>query len=124
MAGTRVLLRGHYNPTNWTRKYPNLQTIKLSEMFRGFKAGSSVLICTQCIRTIGKTARLEKKAVLKAELAATLSASSGQVKAAAPAVDEKVEAPKKEAKPVKKPAAAKAKADEGKAAPKAKKEAK
>jgi hypothetical protein len=25
MGGERKLLRGHYNPVNWSRKYPNLQ---------------------------------------------------------------------------------------------------
>lgn len=106
MAGTRILLRGHYNPTNWTRKYPNLQATRIPEGgFAGMKAGTQVLVCTQCIRTFGKTARLEKKAVIKKELAAK--------KAAAPVVEKKVEAPKVEAKPKKE-----------KAAPKAKKEAK
>ena len=36
MAGTRKLLRGHYNPTNWTRKYPNLQKTLLPNGKRGF----------------------------------------------------------------------------------------
>ena len=44
MAGTRTLLRGHYNPTNWTRKYPNLQKATLPNGGRG-------LACTKCIRT-------------------------------------------------------------------------
>lgn len=95
MAGTRILLRGHYNPTNWSRKYPNLQVTTTPK-------GERVLACTQCIRTFGKAARLEKKAALKAELAAK--------KAATPVAEKKAEAPKAE-KP-------KAKA------PKAKKEAK
>jgi hypothetical protein len=96
MAGTRILLRGHYNPTNWTRKYPNLQVTTTPK-------GERVLACTQCIRTFGKTARLEKKAIVKAELAAK--------KAAAPVAEVKAEAPKKPAK-------------KEKAAPKAKKESK
>lgn len=96
MAGTRILLRGHYNPTNWTRKYPNLQVTTSPK-------GERVLACTQCIRTFGKTARLEKKAVVKAELAAK--------KAAALVAEVKAEAPKKPAK-------------KEKTAPKAKKESK
>ena len=47
MAGTRRLLRGHYNPVNWTRKYPNLQKIKLPD-------GKRILACTQCKRTLAK----------------------------------------------------------------------
>ena len=47
MAGTRILLRGHYNPTNWTRKHPNLQKTKRPD-------GTRVLACTACIRTMAK----------------------------------------------------------------------
>lgn len=47
MVGTRVLLRGHYNPTNWTRKYPNLQKHKLP-------SGKSGLVCTNCLKTMVK----------------------------------------------------------------------
>lgn len=53
MAGTRVLLRGHYNPTNWTRKYPNLQRTRLA-------SGVRVLVCTQCLRSKNKPAMKEK----------------------------------------------------------------
>ncbi len=112
MAGTRILLRGHYNPTNWSRKFPNLQRIRLPAAKAGFKQGESVLVCTQCIRTFGKTARIEKKKALKAE------------KASKAAAEPKVETPKVEAKPkaeVKKekaPATAEAKAGK----PNAKKE--
>lgn len=61
MGGTRKLLRGHYNPTNWSRKYPNLQTVRIPEGgFKGLAAGRQVLACTRCIRTFGKAARLEK----------------------------------------------------------------
>lgn len=55
MAGTRHLLRGHYNPTNWTRKYPNLQSIKLPNSKR-------VLVCTKCRRTLNK---VPKKIIIK-----------------------------------------------------------
>lgn len=48
MAGTRVLLRGHYNPTNWTRKYPNLQKTRLA-------SGVRALVCTQCLKGLHKT---------------------------------------------------------------------
>ena len=50
MVGHRKLLRGHYNPTNWTRKYPNLQKTTLPD-------GKKVLICTQCMRTLAKKAK-------------------------------------------------------------------
>ncbi len=46
IRGKRVLLRGHYNPVEKSRKYPNLQ----SAMFEGKKAK----ICTRCIRTLAK----------------------------------------------------------------------
>ena len=45
MVGTRVLLRGHYNPTNWSRKYPNLQKAKLA-------SGKTGLVCTKCIKKL------------------------------------------------------------------------
>ena len=47
MQGKRKLLRGHYNPVNWSRKYPNLQYAKVD--------GVRKLVCTQCIRTLAKT---------------------------------------------------------------------
>jgi hypothetical protein len=57
MGGARKLLRGHYNPVNWTRKHPNLQYATID--------GQRVLICTGCIRTIHKAPR--PKRVAKAE---------------------------------------------------------
>lgn len=57
MGGTRKLLRGHYNPTNWSRKYPNLQKTRDKE-------GRRVLACVKCLRELsGKTAakKAEKK---------------------------------------------------------------
>ena len=48
MAGTRVLLRGHYNPTKWSRKYPNLQKAKLAN-------GKTDLVCTKCIKKLPQT---------------------------------------------------------------------
>ncbi len=43
MGGKRKLLRGHYNPVKWERKYPNLQWLRLGKAPR-------VLACTSCIR--------------------------------------------------------------------------
>ena len=59
MGGARKLLRGHYNPVNWTRKYPNLQYGKLD--------GKRALLCTNCLRTLSKP---EHKVVRKATAAA------------------------------------------------------
>jgi ssDNA-binding Zn-finger/Zn-ribbon topoisomerase 1 len=68
MAGTRILLRGHYNPTNWTRKYPNLQkTVN--------PAGEKVVVCANCIRTFGKEARMKER---KAKVAATAAAKAAE----------------------------------------------
>ncbi len=44
IGGKRILLRGHYNPTSTSRKYPNLQYAKVN--------GVRKLICTNCIRTM------------------------------------------------------------------------
>jgi hypothetical protein len=46
MGGARKLLRGHYNPVNWTRKYPNLQYAKVN--------GRRELICTNCLKTLAR----------------------------------------------------------------------
>ena len=48
MGGARKLLRGHYNPVNWSRKYPNLQYAKVG-------GGSRTLACRKCVRTLAKT---------------------------------------------------------------------
>ena len=60
MGGARKLLRGHYNPVNWSRKYPNLQYTLVG--------GKRTLVCTGCIRTLNKAPRkkVEKKAVAAA----------------------------------------------------------
>ena len=47
MANKRKLLRGHYNPVNRYRKYPNLQWAKMPE-------GGRLMICTDCIKTLNK----------------------------------------------------------------------
>jgi len=41
MSTTRILLRGHYNPTAKSKRYPNLQWAKI--------AGKRIKICTDCI---------------------------------------------------------------------------
>ena len=46
MGGSRKLLRGHYNPVNWTRKYPNLQWAKVN--------GKRLKICMTCLRNMAK----------------------------------------------------------------------
>jgi len=58
MGGTRILLRGHYNPTNKTRKYPNLQQTRNVE-------GLRVLACTSCIRTMAKNIKTKTAAAAK-----------------------------------------------------------
>lgn len=42
MGGHRNKLRGNYNPTPKTRKYPNLQKATIQ--------GEKVLVCTQCLK--------------------------------------------------------------------------
>lgn len=59
MQGERKLLRAHYNPVNWSRKYPNLQYTKID--------GKRVLVCTGCLRTLNKAPR---KRVAKATISA------------------------------------------------------
>ncbi|MFA5084045.1 MAG: L28 family ribosomal protein [Candidatus Paceibacterota bacterium] len=44
MGRSRKKLRGKYNPTEKTRKHPNLQWTKLT-------SGKRVKACTKCIRT-------------------------------------------------------------------------
>lgn len=48
-GGTRKLLRGHYNPTAYSKKRANLQWSKDP------KTGERVIACTACIRTFSKT---------------------------------------------------------------------
>ncbi len=50
MGGTRIKLRGNYNPTNWSRKYPNLQKTKTAK-------GERVIACTKCIKRMAKDAK-------------------------------------------------------------------
>ncbi|MDD5430930.1 MAG: hypothetical protein PHP03_01775 [Candidatus Pacebacteria bacterium] len=46
MGGTRKLLRAHYNPTNMTRKQPNLQWGKIPGKTGRFK------LCVKCLRKL------------------------------------------------------------------------
>ncbi len=87
MVGTRILLRGHYNPTNWSRKYPNLQKSVNPK-------GEKVLVCTTCIRTFSKDARLKDRKAAKVAAAAAKAAKPAEV---APVKVEKSE-PKPKAK--------------------------
>lgn len=64
MGGARRLLRGHYNPVNWSRKYPNLQYARVE--------GKRALVCTNCLRTLSKKPVERKKAAASA--AATVAA--------------------------------------------------
>jgi len=58
MVGARRLLRGHYNPVNWTRKYPNLQWAKID--------GKREHVCVQCLKTLNKAPhKVVKTAVVK-----------------------------------------------------------
>lgn len=49
MVTSRVLLRGHYNPTGKTRKKPNLQWARVGTQ--------RVKICTDCIKTLSKNSK-------------------------------------------------------------------
>jgi len=57
MANKRKLLRGHYNPVNRYRKYPNLQWAKVNPEKAGAlgAGGKRVKICTSCIKAQSKT---------------------------------------------------------------------
>jgi len=50
MGGTRIKLRGNYNPTNWSRKQPNLQKTRDA-------SGKRVVACTSCIKKMTKSAK-------------------------------------------------------------------
>jgi ribosomal protein L28 len=47
MSVTRKKLRSKYNPTNKSRKYPNLQWTTLAN-------GKRIKACAKCIKQIGK----------------------------------------------------------------------
>ena len=46
IQGKRKLLRGHYNPVNYSRKYPNLQWAKVG--------GVRKRVCTACMKKLGQ----------------------------------------------------------------------
>ncbi|MBU6500222.1 MAG: 50S ribosomal protein L28 [Patescibacteria group bacterium] len=52
IVGHRILLRGHYNPTSKSRKYPNLQWAKVD--------GVRKFICVQCLKTLHKAPHKKK----------------------------------------------------------------
>jgi len=60
IRGKRKLLRGHYNPTSRSRKYPNLQWVRLpspAAQARGGQAkvqGVRKRICTNCLKSLHK----------------------------------------------------------------------
>lgn len=58
MVTTRKLLRGHYNPTSRSRRYPNLQWTKINpEQAKALGAsGKRIKLCTDCIKTLNKAA--------------------------------------------------------------------
>jgi hypothetical protein len=87
MVGTRILLRGHYNPTNWSRKYPNLQKTITPK-------GEKVLACTTCIKTFTKTARMKVNKEKRAELA-TIKMAKATALANAPKPAPKAKKPAK-----------------------------
>lgn len=47
MVGHRIKLRGHYNPTNKSRKQLNIQSAITPE-------GKKIWACARCIRTFSK----------------------------------------------------------------------
>ncbi len=48
MGGTRVLLRGKHNPTNWTKKRANLQWTNL------LVPGKRSYVCAKCMKTLSR----------------------------------------------------------------------
>ncbi|MBI5220651.1 MAG: hypothetical protein HY978_02335 [Candidatus Liptonbacteria bacterium] len=50
IRGKRKLLRGHYNPVDSKRKYPNLQYVTIG--------GVRKMVCVQCMRTLAKSPRV------------------------------------------------------------------
>ncbi len=55
-GGTRKLLRGHYNQTNYTRKRANLQwTRLLTEGTPQGKTPRRSMVCVKCLKTLSRT---------------------------------------------------------------------
>jgi len=48
-GGTRKLLRGHYNPTAYSKKRANLQWTRL------LKKDKRSLVCTRCLKTLSRS---------------------------------------------------------------------
>ena len=63
VRGKRVLLRGHYNPVEKSRKYPNLQWALLD--------GKKARLCTRCIRTAAKVVKVKENPATKAKAVKT-----------------------------------------------------
>jgi len=59
MSGTRKLLRGHYNPTNWTRKHSNLQ------WYTWIDKPGRVKACVKCIKQMNKKFPKPARAAVK-----------------------------------------------------------
>ncbi|MEK7604029.1 MAG: hypothetical protein AAB461_02825 [Patescibacteria group bacterium] len=53
MVTTRKLLRGHYNPTSRSKRYPNLQWTKIMDKTTS-TGWRRIKICTDCIKTLHK----------------------------------------------------------------------
>jgi ribosomal protein L28 len=62
VAGTRKLLRGHYNPTTDSRKKPNLQWSEIPGKPGRYK------ICTKCIKLIKKKAKDAEEEKMKMKM--------------------------------------------------------
>ena len=67
MGGTRKLLRGHYNPVNWSRKYPNLQWAKVPAKGGSASGGNGrrLKICMTCLRNMAKKHVIKTPAATK-----------------------------------------------------------
>jgi ribosomal protein L28 len=50
IRGKRVKLRGNYNPTGTSRRYPNLQKTRLAD-------GTRVVACTSCMKKTAKAGK-------------------------------------------------------------------
>lgn len=61
MGGTRKLLRGNYNPTNMTKKHPNLQWANLV----GHK--TRVRLCVKCLRIEKAAKHLKFQSKIKSQ---------------------------------------------------------
>lgn len=55
-GGTRKLLRGHYNQTNYSKKRANLQWTRLYMVGKpeGQKVTQRSMVCTTCLRRLSR----------------------------------------------------------------------